>query len=57
MYMIKINVKNLTYFLVVIKTIPRNVNSSHEFALPAFSTADRILKSINSNFTDTCLRL
>lgn len=57
MFMIKINVKNLTYFLVVIKTIPRNVNSSHEFALPAFSTADRILKSINSNLTDTCLRL
>lgn len=57
MIMIKINVRNLMYFLVVITTIPRTVYSSHEFALTAFSTAARILKSINSNLTDTCLRL
>lgn len=57
MILIKINVKNIMYFLVVIITISKNIYSSHEFALPAFSTAARILKSINSNLIDTCLRL
>lgn len=36
-------------------TIPRNIYSSLELALPVFSTATRSLKSSTSNLTDTSL--